>query len=188
MGMPAAERRRWTAAEVRRLNADTPGHWPRYELIDGELLVTPAPRPRHQLAAAWLYDRVSPYVNEQRLGRALWSPSDLELAPEEITQPDVFVIPLLRGPRAWAEVQRLVLAVEVLSPSTARNDRTVKRRFYQRAGVPEYWVVDLDAQLVERWRPADERPEIITGQLEWRPDAAQTSLLVPLDELWPTLA
>jgi Uma2 family endonuclease len=187
MGMPAAERRRWTAAEVRQLNAETPGHWPRYELIDGELLVTPAPRPRHQIAAAWLFERLAPYVNEQKLDRALWSPSDLELASEEITQPDVFVIPV-PSVRTWGEVQRLVLAIEVLSPSTARNDRTVKRRFYQRVGVPEYWIADLDAQLVERWRPSDERPEIVAGQLEWRPDDVTKPLVVPLDELWPTLA
>ena len=62
-----------------------------------------------------------------------------------------------------------LLAVEVLSPSTARADRTVKRRLYQRAGVPEYWIVDLEARLVERWRPADERPEVLTDTLTWRP-------------------
>jgi Uma2 family endonuclease len=188
MGMPVAERRRWTAAQVRQLNAESPGNGPRYELIDGELLVTPAPRPRHQLAAAWLFERVSPYVQEQKVGRALWSPSDLELAPEQLTQPDVFVITLQRAPQTWKDVQRLALAIEVLSPSTARYDRTVKRRFYQSVGVPEYWIVDLDAQLVERWRPADERPEIITGRLEWRPDGATKSLAMPLGELWPTLA
>jgi Uma2 family endonuclease len=59
--------------------------------------------------------------------------------------------------------------VEVLSPSTARADRTVKRRRYQRAGIPDYWIVDLDARVVERWRPGDERPEILTEALTWHP-------------------
>jgi Uma2 family endonuclease len=74
-----------------------------------------------------------------------------------------------------------------LSPSTARFDRTVKRPFYQRVGVPEYWIVDLDARLVERWRPSDERPEIIIGKLAWRPDGAQSELLLQLEELWEAL-
>jgi Uma2 family endonuclease len=185
MGMPAAERRTWTAAEVRRLNAESAST--RYELIDGELLVTPAPKPRHQLAAAWLFDRISPYVREENVGRALWSPSDLELAPDQLTQPDVFVITLQGVPKVWKEIERLALAVEVLSPSTARYDRTVKRRFYQSAGVLEYWIVDLDSQLVERWRPADARPEIVTGQLDWLPQGAATPLTLTLDDLWPTL-
>ncbi|MGH7606758.1 MAG: Uma2 family endonuclease [Gemmatimonadales bacterium] len=60
------------------------------------------------------------------------------------------------------------------SPSTVRADRTVKRRRYQRAGVPEYWVVDLDARSVERWRPGDERPEMLAERLVWQPEGATT--------------
>jgi Uma2 family endonuclease len=187
MGMPAAERRRWTATEVRRLAADSPEYGPRYELIAGELLVTPAPTPRHQLALAWFYDRLSPYVQQQQIGRALWSPADLELAPGELTQPDLFVIPTGRPPANWSDITRLLLAVEVLSPGTARFDRTVKRPFYQRVGVPNYWIADLDAQLVERWRPSDDRPEIVVGALEWQPDAASAPLLLPFEELWMVL-
>ena len=184
MGMPAAQRRRWTAAQVRQLIADSPVYGPRYELIAGELLVTPAPAPRHQVALLWIYDRIAPYVREQQLGYVMLSPADLELAPEEISQPDLFVIPELRPPAQWADFKRLRLAVEVLSPGTARFDRTVKRPFYQRVGVPEYWIVDLDARLVERWGPSDERPEIITGKLAWRTNGAQSELLLQLDHLW----
>lgn len=187
MGMPAAERRRWTAAQVRQLIADSPECGPRYELIAGELLVTPAPAPRHQVALLWIYDRIAPYVREQRLGYVMLSPADLELAPDEISQPDLFVIPELRPPARWTEFKRLRLAVEALSPSTARYDRTVKRPFYQRVGVPEYWIVDLDARLVERWRPSDERPEIVIGELQWRPDGAAEDLVLALDELWEAL-
>jgi Uma2 family endonuclease len=57
--------------------------------------------------------------------------------------------------------------VEVLSPGTAARDRGVKRRLYLEAGVEEYWIVDLDARLVERWRAGDERPEIVEGELAW---------------------
>lgn len=75
-----------------------------------------------------------------------------------------------------------ILAVEVLSPSTARYDRALKRKLYQRVGVAEYWIVDLDARLVERWRPEDERPEIVTDRLIWVPAGAPEPLAVGLDE------
>jgi Uma2 family endonuclease len=57
----------------------------------------------------------------------------------------------------------------VLSPSTAARDRGAKRRIYQGAGVAEYWIVDLDARLVERWRPGDARPEVVSEELVWEP-------------------
>jgi Uma2 family endonuclease len=59
-------------------------------------------------------------------------------------------------------------------------DRTIKRRLYQRAGVGEYWIVDLDARLVERWRPADARPELLTETLDWRPEGSAEPLSVDL--------
>ena len=67
----------------------------------------------------------------------------------------------------WTDITALLLVVEVISPSSARYDRQLKRLRYQRARVPEYWVVDLDARVVERWRPDDERPEILTERLRW---------------------
>ena len=63
-----------------------------------------------------------------------------------------------------------VLAIEILSPGTAARDRGQKREIYQRAGVPSYWIVDVDARLVEQWSPSDQRPEIIRESLEWRVD------------------
>ena len=59
-------------------------------------------------------------------------------------------------------------------PATARADRQVKRRLYQEERVGEYWIVDLDARVVERWRAGDDRPEIVAGTLSWRPDASVT--------------
>jgi Uncharacterized protein conserved in cyanobacteria len=63
----------------------------------------------------------------------------------------------------------MLLVVEVLSPSTARADRPRKRLIYQDQGVPEYWIIDPAARLVERWRPEDARPEQIADELVWRP-------------------
>ena len=62
------------------------------------------------------------------------------------------------------------------SPSTARFDRVVKWLRYQRQGIPEYWIVDLDSRLFERWLPRDERPEILYERIAWAPDAAKGSL------------
>jgi len=165
MGMPETLER-WTAARVREL----PDDGQRYEVVDGELLVTPAPTFDHQRAVGALYLALHHYLAATSSGEVVVSPADIEFDPATLVQPDVFVVPLEGGrrPKRWVDVSRLVLAIEILSPATARADRTVKRRRYQRAGIPEYWIVDLDARLVERWRPGDERPEVITDWLTWR--------------------
>jgi Uma2 family endonuclease len=78
----------------------------------------------------------------------------------------------------------LLLAIEVLSPSTARADRTTKRRRYQRAGIPEYWIVDLDARVIERWRPGDDRPEVLGETLTWLAPGAASPLTIELAPLF----
>jgi len=169
MGM-AATTKVWTRGEVLALqDAAPPGV--RYELIDGELLVSPSPNEPHQGCIAPLLYLLYGYCKRHEIGRVLTSPADLSLEEESIVQPDIFVVP--RGtPVAklgWQHVRSLLLAVEVLSPSTARGDRMVKRRFFQRNGVPEYWIVDHNARVVERWTPRDERAELLSETLIWRP-------------------
>jgi Uma2 family endonuclease len=184
MLMPAVKRR-WTAAEVRELIDASPLVTPRYELVDGELLVTPAPRLAHQQAVAVLLVILRQYLAREPVGNALTSPSDVELEPEFLSQPDLFVIPMDEWQRVRREriVRRLSLAVEVLSPSSAGHDRVKKRPAYQR-NIPAYWIVDLDARLVERWRPADDRPEILTESLEWHPAGANEPLRIDLVALF----
>ena len=127
MSMPVPQRR-WTADEVRAL-MDESRPAPRYELIDGELLVTPAPGPKHQMAAVLLWQKLQQYVQPRGLGTAYVSPADIELAPGSIVQPDVFVVPPSEAPlQRWSEVRRLLLAAEVLSPGSARHDRVRKPR------------------------------------------------------------
>ena len=171
MAMPAI-RRRWTAADVRALTSEERA-WPRYELIDGELLVTPAPRTAHQYAVMEMWDVLNRYLETVPVGSVLTSPSDLELAPDTITQPDVFIVPLdtvLAGDvMQWPDVKSLLLAVEILSPSSLRTDRITKRDFYLAHGVEEYWIVDLEARVVERWRPLAETPEILRDRIVWTP-------------------
>lgn len=182
MAMPAEKIRRWTTAEVREL-MDESRPWPRYELIDGQLIVTPAPSLIHQWAVVQLWSRLNGYLSREPVGIPMISPSDLELEEGHITQPDVFVVPLPqsgRHPRSWPEVRTLLVAVEVLSPGNARYDRVDKRKFFQRVAVPEYWVVDLDARVIERWTPSDARPEIVDDALIWKPAGAATPFSLDL--------
>ncbi|MES2176602.1 MAG: Uma2 family endonuclease [Gemmatimonadota bacterium] len=173
--MPAATRK-WTAEEVRNLSSDS-RRWPRYELIDGELLVTPAPRNVHQFVITQLLRLLAEYVDDQRLGLALTAPADLELELGTVTQPDIFVVPYgsLRDGKPWhdwSQVARLLLAVEVISPGSVRHDRVTKRKYFQRVGVPDYWVVDADERTFERWRPEDREATVFRGEMTWFPALA----------------
>ena len=180
--------KRWTAYEVRALMEASPAHWPRYETIDGELIVTPAPRLAHQLVLELLRDVLKPYIKSQGLGLVLGAPADLELERDTIVQPDLFVVPAALGhPRNWEDVSALLLAIEVLSPGSRRHDRITKRRFFQRVAVPEYWTVDLADQAVERWRPGSERLETAMVTLLWQPNVANAPLVIDLATLFTTL-
>jgi Uma2 family endonuclease len=101
-------------------------------------------------------------------------------------QPDLFVVPDEgRGePQSWSDIKRLLLVVEGLSPSTASYDRLKKRPAYQKAAIPEYWILDIDSRLVERWTPEDLRPEVIADILEWRPRPEITPLLIKLEDIF----
>ncbi len=158
----------------------------RYEVVDGDLLVTPAPAERHQHAVTQLVLLLDPYARSLGIGEALVSPSDVELDRHGLVQPDVFVKGLVDGrpTREWRAGTPLLLVAEVLSPGTARADHTTKRRRYQRAGVPEYWIVDLDARAIKRWRPGDTRPEVLHETISWQPPPAATALVVALGPLF----
>ena len=180
MGMPAPQTP-WTTDMVRAL----PDDGLRYELLNGELLVSPAPSLRHQAVLRNLFVLIEPYVRMHKIGWIYWSPADIELSPGNISQPDLFVVPNSREePTSWSEIRDLLLVIEALSPTTARNDRLKKRPWYQTAGIPEYWIVDIDSRLVERWRPEDQRPEIIDDVLIWQPRAEVPALRIVLDEIF----
>lgn len=174
---PAGE---WTAELVRQLPHD--GH--RYEVIDGELLVSASPGGRHQRACVLLWRRIEEFVAQHHLGIAMCSPSDLEYSPRRMVQPDVYVVPLegTKLARDWERVPRLMLVAEVLSPSTARHDRRTKRRMYLDEGVPNYWIVDPHARLVECWQPGADRPTIQEQGLTWHPAGHVPALVIDLDE------
>ena len=168
--MLALPAHRWTADDVRAL-PDEPGK--RFECVDGELLVSPSPRLPHQSAVGYLYEQLALYARAHTVGAVFMAPADIELDRFTLVLPDVFVLPLVDGrrPRIAEEIGQPLLFIEVLSPSTARYDRVVKRGRYQRAAI-EYWIVDLEARLVERWLPDADRPFIHTEQIRWMPAGA----------------
>ena len=173
MAMPAAQRR-WTAREVRNLIEKNPLATPRYELVDGELLVTPSPSAPHQDAASLLVQSLNAYFKVVPIGHAYTAPLDVDLEPELVVQPDVLAVPMREFERLRREngpVRELLIAAEILSPSTGRFDRVKKREPYQRH-VSEYWIVDLDARVFERWQPNDTRPDVIPRELVWQPAGA----------------
>lgn len=182
--MPQETGQRWTAAEVREMQVLA---WPRFELIDGRLHVTPGPAMAHERALMWLHRALDTYLQQNPgVGELFGSPSDVAFEDEQVLQPDRFVVPAGEAARAlkWADVRHLLLAVEVLSPSTAHTDRGIKREVYQRNRVDEYWIVDLDARLVERWRPGDDRPEIVRDELVWSPPGSGATLIIDLQQLF----
>jgi Uma2 family endonuclease len=141
----------------------------RHELLDGVHVVSPAPAYLHQKVLMRFTKALLEAVAARDDLQLLASPADIVLGPKTLVQPDLFVLRIdpAKPPTSWKDVGVPLLAIEVLSPSTAPRDRGAKRRIYQRAGVAEYWVVDSDAGLIERWMPSDVRPEIVDEVLTW---------------------
>jgi Uma2 family endonuclease len=179
MGMPATERT-WTRDEVLDLIARNPLTAPRYELVDGVLLVTPAPNRLHQNAVAEMLMTLRGYLRTQpQVGQALMSPADVMLEAGTTVGPDVFVMSKYEAERLFDKgpIREVALAVEVLSPRDRSGDRTHKRRLYQRR-IPEYWIVDAEERCIEVWLPDSAAPMLARAQIEWRPAGATTPLVV----------
>jgi Uma2 family endonuclease len=102
-----------------------------------------------------------------------------------LVQPDVFVVPREEARTlAWSGIKTLLLVAEVLSPSSARGDRFIKRLRYRQAGVPVYWAVDGDARSVEIWTPVDDFPEVERERLAWQPAGARAPFTLQLGDLF----
>jgi len=178
--MPMAQD--WTAQRARAL----PDDGTRYEVLDGELAMTPAPSWGHQYVTFAFHRVLDDYARRHGVGRAIAAPADVEFSPRRLLEPDVFVVPLADGrpPASFDEVRHLRLALEVLSPSTARHDRITKRRIYLSEPVDEYWIVDPGSRTVERWRHGDDRPDIADEVLQWQPLPGAPPLALDLPTLF----
>lgn len=174
----------WTAEMVRAL----PDDGQRYEVVYGELLVTPAPRAPHQLVVQRLHLALAAYLERMPAGHVWLSPADISWDEGTLVQPDVFVVDMAESRTLnWAAMQHLLLVIEVLSPTTARFDRFTKRRRYQDAGVADYWIVDSERHHVEVWHPADQLPRIEGHEVTWAPVGMAQPFVLSLPQLFRPL-
>lgn len=127
----------------------------RYEIIEGELFVTAAPRTAHQRAAGNLYYYLAEFVKKHGLGEVFIAPYDVVFSEYDVVEPEIFYISKVHSERVTdANLQGAPdLAVEVLSSATQSRDRKTKLRLYARFGVTEYWIVDPDRLTVEIYQP-----------------------------------
>jgi Uma2 family endonuclease len=123
----------------------------RYELLHGEVHVTPAPGTRHQFSVQNLAMSLGPHVIKNNLGEVLTAPLDVRLGEDTVFEPDLIFISNARAgiiQENWIEGAP-DLVVEVLSPSTAAYDRARKLAVYAEAGVPNAWFLDPQIKTVE---------------------------------------
>ncbi|HUP21337.1 MAG TPA: Uma2 family endonuclease, partial [Thermoanaerobaculia bacterium] len=161
----------------------------RYEVIDGELAVTPAPSLRHQRIVMDLGTLLNTFVRDHGLGEVYPGPVDVLFAEGDYFEPDLVFV---RKDRLGLLSDRGIegppdLVIEIISPATAHRDRGVKLDRYRHFGVAEYWVVDPEAASIEVWAMAagEEEPVVIgpTDTLHWRPSGEPT-LEIRLAELF----
>ena len=123
----------------------------RYELLDGDLIMVPAPNLKHQKVQRRLGQRLSQFIEEHDLGELFYAPCDVFLSNRNVVQPDLLFVSQERegllsdGEKVGGAPD---LVVEILSPSTADKDRGIKRELYSTYGVTEYWLVDPIAETV----------------------------------------
>jgi Uma2 family endonuclease len=125
--------------------------YPRYELLEGELIEMVSPTSRHQLISRRLVKMLNAHCEARNLGEILYAPLDVILSDTVVVQPDILFIS--RERKAELIGERITgapdLAIEILSPTTSARDLNQKRKLYARHGVKEYWIVDPDDETIE---------------------------------------
>ncbi|HEU5184426.1 MAG TPA: Uma2 family endonuclease [Gemmatimonadaceae bacterium] len=161
---------------------DFPDDGTRYELLEGMLLVTPAPSYAHQIVAT----RLATMLTNALAGDAhVVAVGAIQRGKDTQLQPDVLVCPPEFRPTInWRDIREWWLAVEVLSPSSRLYDRDVKRGAYLALGVREYWIVDPDNCSLERWLPNRAGGLRTTEEVRWRPAQIDREIVIDLGALF----
>ncbi len=160
----------------------------RYEIIGGDLHVTPAPGLSHQRISRNLEFILHAHVRRHRLGEMLYAPVDVILGPNDVVQPDlVFVSSARRGILSERGVEGAPdLVIEILSPATSRRDQGIKAKLYARAGVAHYWILSPEAQTLTELVLQEGRYD--TRGVHVSPAAVETAVLpglsIGLDEVF----
>ena len=179
----ATKTRPWTRDDLARL----PDDGNRYEVLDGELFVTPQARFDHQDIAFQLALRLAAYVEQHALGRVV-GPGAVVFDDNEL-QPDIQVIPgPARRPEGteWTELPTPILVVEVLSDSTKSRDLGKKRSAYRRLGIAHYWVIDQLGRRALVFTPQNDEAIVVTDVLRWQAQVNLPPLEITLDSILPT--
>lgn len=178
--MPMPARHYYRPADL----LDFPEDGNKYEVVHGELLVTPAPRMLHQLIVGRLDRLIGAYLEGQSVG-ICFPGGDVFGGSDSLVIPDLLVVGMSDVRRMdWRAVRSIPLVVEVLSASSHRQDRFTKRRLYQEIRVPLYWLADADAKLVEVWTPEAQFPRVEHERIRWQPEGADVGLEIELGELF----
>ena len=155
----------------------------RYELIDGFLLVTPAAGRIHGVLTSRLVVALAGHLPESYAH--VLPPGQVQVGKYHSLIPDILVTPS-RFPldAEWSSVTDWLLAIEIVSPSSAVYDREHKRRAYLALGVREYWVVDPRIRTVEVWRPGDAAPEVHPDVVTYRTPGGEYEVAVDVEALF----
>ncbi len=158
----------------------------RYEILDGDLFMTPAPLTRHQLIAIRLSHILMAYFETHPLGTVLAAPCDVLLSESDVVQPDLLVV--LENGQAHIMEKNIQgppdMIIEILSPSTAARDRELKRKRYEYFGVREYWLVDPENNSLEILKMNNAR--FVLHSLSTAPSSCSSSIIphLTLDLAW----
>ena len=161
----------------------------RYEILDGEVAVTATPALPHQMIVGNLYWVLRGHIQSRGLGHLYLSPLTVILANTTVVEPDLVYVDSARGALVTDRGIRgaPTLAIEVLSPSTAANDRGPKFQLYARYGIPYYWTADTDARVLDAYE-LDAGAYRPVGRVQGNARIAVApfpDLVLGLDELWP---
>lgn len=160
----------------------------RYEILDGDLSVTPAPSVIHQIILGNLHRIIATFLITTPLGRVLLAPTDVILAQTTVVQPDLIFVAndRLRFLSGRALEGSPTLAVEILSPTTSQVDRTTKAQLYAKYGVPNYWLIDPEQQIIDTYDLTGDRyiPTARFGQTDIFSSALFPGLSFPATDLW----
>ena len=159
--MTAPVTTQWTVDALQAL----PGGGLEFEVVDGQRYRLAFHTASHENAIALLSHLLTDHLGRHSVAQFRRAPTQLVIGARTLLRPDVIVLPA-------ANSAPPLLVVEVLSPATATIDRGPKRILYQELGVGELWLLDLDQEMVERWRTTAEAAEIVRDRLVWRADPA----------------
>ncbi|MGM0491220.1 MAG: Uma2 family endonuclease [Planctomycetota bacterium] len=158
----------------------------RHEIIDGKHIVTPAPGTYHQTVSRRIQFQLYTQIELREVGAVYNAPTDLQLSETDIVQPDLIII--LKQNQTIITPVKIEgtpdLVVEILSSSSTANDRVLKKELYRRSGIPEYWVVDPDAHIVEQFVLRGDSYALLGGRAgEIMPEVIE-GVRVNLKEVW----